>query len=604
MAETTLERNKQVRDINYLARDFNSYKNELINYTKKYFPNDWQDFNEASGGMALLEMIAYVSDNLSFLIDRSVNECFIDRAIEPKNIYSLAKNMGYSPKFKSPSLASLEISATFDNSTSSQSVFTLSKGSRVRTSIQPSVNFEIVDDVDFSSSRNRTSSTPQSGFTTFTVSGVNAISGISKTFETTVGVATPFLRVELPDSDINEIVSVESSDGKEWYKVNNLAEETIFYGDLNTDNATKDDTPYILKLKKVPRRFTVEKSAGNKTSLIFGGGTSSAEDSEIIPNPEDFVLPPSLRGSPSGFSPSLVDSSNFLKTGTLGIAPSNTIISINYRVGGGIQSNVGRNTISEYATKIVEFANPDIVNTNPSLSRTVTNTLTVTNTEQATGGAESEDLRSIKRNAISAFSAQNRVITLQDYQVRVLSMPANFGSVFRCFARKDPKSNTGVELILSSVNSQNNLVASNGVLKNNVETYIKQFKSFSDTIKISDAKIVNLGVEFGIEPAVGINGSQALLDALLLLKDLLRINNTSFNDEIIISEYVLRIQSLSTVNAVSYFRFVNLNKNNGTEYSDYIYDVKSNTSNGKLKIPADSLWEIKFPDRDIVGAIG
>tara|TARA_S200002703_G_scaffold75092_1_gene64735 strand:- start:3794 stop:5608 length:1815 start_codon:yes stop_codon:yes gene_type:complete len=604
MAETTLERNKQVRDINYLARDFNSYKNELINYTKKYFPNDWQDFNEASGGMALLEMIAYVSDNLSFLIDRSVNECFIDRAIEPKNIYSLAKNMGYSPKFKSPSLASLEISATFDNSTSSQSVFTLSKGSRVRTSIQPSVNFEIVDDVDFSSSRNRTSSTPQSGFTTFTVSGVNAISGISKTFETTVGVATPFLRVELPDSDINEIFSVESSDGKEWYKVNNLAEETIFYGDLNTDNATKDDTPYILKLKKVPRRFTVEKSAGNKTSLIFGGGTSSAEDSEIIPNPEDFVLPPSLRGSPSGFSPSLVDSSNFLKTGTLGIAPSNTIISINYRVGGGIQSNVGRNTISEYATKIVEFANPDIVNTNPSLSRTVTNTLTVTNTEQATGGAESEDLRSIKRNAISAFSAQNRVITLQDYQVRVLSMPANFGSVFRCFARKDPKSNTGVELILSSVNSQNNLVASNGVLKNNVETYIKQFKSFSDTIKISDAKIVNLGVEFGIEPAVGINGSQALLDALLLLKDLLRINNTSFNDEIIISEYVLRIQSLSTVNAVSYFRFVNLNKNNGTEYSDYIYDVKSNTSNGKLKIPADSLWEIKFPDRDIVGAIG
>lgn len=292
MTQSTSERNNQIREINYLARDFDSYKKELIEYTKKYFPDDFQDFNEASGGMALIEMIAYLGDNLSFLIDRSVNECFIDRAIEPKNIFSLAKNLGYKPKFTTPASVDLTLSATFNNSTSSQSVFSILKGTRVTTDTIPSQDFELLENVDFSNNSNRSSSVPESGFTTYAVSGVKAAAGITKTFKYSAGNPREFLSLELPDTNITEVVSVSSSDGFEWYEVNNLAENTIFYGDENTDNTTNDDVSYVLRLKRVPRRFIVEKKSGNRTCIVFGSGDSSLEDSEIIPNPDDFVLPP------------------------------------------------------------------------------------------------------------------------------------------------------------------------------------------------------------------------------------------------------------------------------------------------------------------------
>lgn len=603
MAQTSLERNKQVREINYLARDFDSYKTELIEYTKKYFPDDWQDFNEASGGMALLEMIAYIGDNLSFLIDRSVNECFIDRAIEPKNVYSLAKNMGYTPKFRTPSTTNVNISATFSDSSSSTSLFKLLKQSTVRTSITPSVNFQLLEDVDFSSSKNRTSSVPDTGFTTYTISNVPVIAGSSKKFETNIGQSTPFLRIDLPDSNITEITSVSSSDGYEWYKVNNLAENTIFYGEENTDNLTNEDVPYVLKLKKVPRRFIIEKTANNGTSIVFGSGDSSAEDSEIIPNPDDFVLSPSLRGSPSGFAPSLVDSSNFLNTKSMGISPKNVKMTVNYRVGGGLESNVGRGNINSFVTRQISFLDTSLPTTNPTLVNTILNSLTVSNPEQATGGKESESLQSIKRNSVSFFNSQNRCVTLQDYQVRVLSMPGNFGSVYRCNVRKDPSKLNGIELFLCGINSNQNLINVNSVLKNNVERYIKRFKSFSDTIKISDPTIINIGVDFSIVPSSTVTPNEALLDALLLIKDLFRISRTNFGDSIVLSDIAARVQSLKTVQSVDDFKIINKNFNQNVNYSDFVFNVRYNTRNGVLRFPSNALWEVKYPNSDIVGRL-
>lgn len=603
MTQTTSERNKQIREINYLARDFDSYKKELIEYTKKYFPDDFQDFNEVSGGMALIEMIAYLGDNLSFLIDRSVNECFIDRAIEPKNIFSLAKNLGYKPKFTTPAAVDLTLSATFNNSTSSQSVFSILKGTRVTTDTIPSQDFEIIENVDFSSNSNRSSSVPESGFTTYAVSGVKAIAGITKTFKYSAGNPREFLSLELPDINITEIVSVSSSDGFEWYEVNNLAENTIFYGDENTNNATKDDVPYVLRLKRVPRRFIVEKKSGNRTCIVFGSGDSSLEDSEIIPNPDDFVLPPSLRGSPSGFTPALVDSSNFLNTKTLGVAPKNTVITVNYRIGGGIDSNVGRNTLKKLSNRIISFKNPNILNTNNKLAQTVLQTISVNNLEQATGGKEPESVTSIKQNALSFFNAQNRAVTIQDYQVRVLAMPSSFGSVYRSFARKDPNNISGVEIIIAAIDSNGFITEANGVLKNNVEKYIKQFKSFSDNVRISDPRIVNIGVNFSIVPAANVVPNQALLDSLLLMKDLLRTNTTNFNDNLVIADFISRIQSLSSVRSVINLNFTNINSSTNTDYSDFVFNIKSNTRNGILSFPPDVIWQVKFPDKDIVGRL-
>ena len=139
----------QQKNVNYLSKDFDSIKRDLIDYLKRYYPDDYQDFNEASGGMAIVELLAYLGDAMSFFIDRQVNEGFIDRAIEPENIYSLAQNLGYRPKFSSPSIVNLSISATFTDSTSASTAFTLKKGSKVVTNFEPAIQFETLVDADF-----------------------------------------------------------------------------------------------------------------------------------------------------------------------------------------------------------------------------------------------------------------------------------------------------------------------------------------------------------------------------------------------------------------------------------------------------------------------
>ena len=600
------ERIKEIREINYLSKDFDGYKQDLINFLKKYFPNEWQDFNEASGGMALLELVAYLGDSLTFLLDRQVNEGFIDRAIETKNIFTLAQNVGYVPKLSTPAITNLSISATFQDATSGDVLFSIKKGSRVTTNFEPAVSFEILEDVDFSSPSNRVH-TKVFGSTqaTYSVTGVSAAAGTTKLFSYSVGsTITPFLRLELPNTNVTEIFSVTSNDGYEWYKVDNLAQETIFAGDTNTTGSS-EETPYILKLKRVPRRFIEEKIATGRTSITFGGGISTAEDSEIIPNPEDFVLPPSMRGSVSGFSPMIIDSSNFLKTKTLGMAPAaNTIIDINYRVGGGLHTNVSSDGLSRFTTRKIIFKSPTIELTNVAATDALLRTISVTNPQQATGGAERESLVSIKQNALSFFNAQNRAVTLTDYQVRVLSMPAKFGSVFRSYARKDPANALGVELVLMARNSRGELIVPAETLKNNIETYIKRFKSFSDSVKLTDGKVVNIGTDFSIVSAPNINPNEALLEAFNIIKPMLVTVGSNFNDTLVVSDFIAKLQSSVKIRSVVRFNFTNLaNTVDGRQYSTTTLDIPNNTINGILSLPENMIWEVKYPNLDIVGRI-
>jgi hypothetical protein len=603
MTEITNSNNK-VRDINYLSKDFNSYRENLIEYIKKYFPDQWQDFSDASGGMMLLELVAYMGDSLSYLMDKQVNECFIDRAFEPRNIFNLSQNLGYKPSFLTPSTANISVSATFEDSVSSAMIYKIKKGSTFSNLGNSTVTFQSTEDIDFSSERNRTTNQIGGGLTTYSISGVPVISGETRTFSFEAPtIPKPFLKINLPDSNITEILSVSSNDGYEWYQVNNLSQEIIFYGDENT-TSTSAEANSILKYKKIPRRFVTEKSSNGLTSIVFGSGVSETEDYNIIPNPEDYVLPASLRGSVSGFSPSYVDSSNFLRTNTLGISPSNVNITVEYRVGGGFNHNVGSNTIKRVLNRNIVFNDPTAQSTYPQQITTSLDSIAVNNTEPASGGRERESLRSIKENSISFFNSQGRAVTLQDYQVRVLSMPNNFGKVFRAFARKDSVNLSGVELILMGINSNGNLSTLNNVIKNNVESYIKHFKSFSDSVKLTDGKIINIGVDFTIVPVNTVDPIEALLDGINIIRDKTRLSLTNFNDSIIVSDFITALQSSSKILTVPELKITN--KSGTIEsrvYSDEIFNIQSNTVNGVIRIPEDSLWEVKFPNSDIVGRL-
>jgi len=600
--QSTRAVSKQKVNVNYLAKDFDSIKRELIDYLRRYFPDDYNDFNDASGGMAIIELLAYVGDMMSFYIDRQVNEGFLDRAIERKNIFSLAQNLGYQPKFARPAVVNLSISATFNDSTSAASTFILKKGSKVVTDFDPVVQFETLVDADFSNSANRVTTKLTDNTTQYSITSISAAAGSTRTFSHRVGSqAIPFMKITLPDNNITEIISVTASDGKEYHKVDHLAQGSIFTGYKNT-TSTSADVEYILQYKKIPYRFTTEVANNGKTTIIFGGGTSDLEDSEMIPNPEDFVLPPTLRGSPSGFAPAVVDSANFLKTKGLGYAPRDVNIDVKYRYGGGNETNVGPRTLKRFVSRVIQFATPDYANNNPQITTDILGTLSVSNVEQASGGADPENQTTIKQNALQYFNSQNRAVTLQDYQVRVLSMPSDFGSVFRSYARKDPNNSLGVELIALSRNSQGYLTSPAGALKNNIETYLRQFKSFSDTVRITNGKVANIGIDFTILPEPDSNLNDALLDCFILLKGFFVVENTNFNATIVTSEYVSRLQSLNKVRSVVDFKFTSKYFTEDSRvYSPYQFDIQANTQSGVVSFPENVCWELKYPNFDIVG---
>ena len=397
-------------------------------------------------------------------------------------------------------------------------------------------------------------------------------------------------------------MSVSASDGSEYFEVDNLARDTIFVGDVNTDNSSTSDAGYIMRLKRVPKRFVVERDPTGLTSIRFGPGVLMEADADVIPNPNDFVLPPTLRGSPSGFAPAAIDSTNFLKTKSLGVAPQNTDVVINYRAGGGVATNVGANTLTRVVNKQLVFATPNLESLQPIVTTNISNSLASSNGEQASGGEQAETVASIRENAVYNMGSQLRCVTLQDYQARIMSMPSQFGSVFRSFVRKDPNNSMGVELFIVTRNSEQQLTLSSGVIKNNIETYIKNFKSFSDTIKISNGRIINIGVDFTIVPKANVNAQEALMECILVLQRLLDTSRTNFNDSIVIPDLQARLQSLQKILAVPNLKIVNKTVTVGSRvYSGAEFNINANTSSGILKLPVDAVWEMKYPNFDIIG---
>ena len=585
-----------------MSKDFDSIKSDLIAYVKRYFPNEFQDFNDASGGMAILDLMAYVGDVLSYNIDKQVNETFINRAIETKNIINLAQAYGYKPRKTTPAITTLSLTSVVTTSTSADQLTVIQKGSKVFTNLNPVVSFEILEDIDFSDARRRTYK-EAGGSSTITVSGVSAVAGSSKKFQYSINDPVKFLKIRLPDRNVTEIVSVSATDGSEYFQVDSLAVDTVFTGDINTDPSTTSSAEYIMRLKKVPKRFVQELDADGNTIIRFGTGVLTEDaDEDMIPNPEDFVLPPTLRGSPSGFAAAAIDSTNFLKTKTLGVAPSNTIITVDYRVaGGGVETNVGPNTLEVWADKRVTFKT-NLRTTNEALAVTTENNITVSNPEQASGGEAGETPANIRINAVNNINSQMRAVTLQDYQARTMAMPQQFGSVFRSYAVKN-NSGHGARIYTICRNSDSNLINTPGVVSNNISTYLNRFKSFSDTVEISSGSIANIGIDFSVIIDPSANAPQSLMAAIIELKKRFAINRTNFNDNISTSEVMASIQAIDGINAIESFKVVNKTAadNEGSRtYSGFNFDINANTFSGIISFPQNVVWEMKYPNFDIV----
>jgi hypothetical protein len=627
MAYSKTSNKTQDKDVKYLNKDFNSYKNQLIEFTQTYFPEKFNDFSEGNPGMMFLEMASYVGDVLSFYTDTQLRESFLTLAQDRENLYNLAYTLGYKPKITNASNTTLDITQLVPSINNGGTYnpdysygITINENSTFNSTEGPS--FYIDRDVrfDFSSSFDPTevsvyqydsSNNPEYYLLK---KSVNAISAEIKNQTFTIGAPEKFKTLTLFDSDIISIESIIDSDGNEYTEVPYLAQDTIFEAIENTAandpdlNGFNQQTPYLLKLKKVPRRFISRVKPDNKIEIQFGAGTSDKADEQIIPNPDNIGL-----GIKDGRSKLDVayDPSNFLYTKAYGQVPSNTTLTVTYLVGGGLDSNVNSNTITTNGTLSITN-NPNL---NPSMLNFVKSTIQPSNPEAAKGGGAGDSIEDVRLNTAANFSAQQRTVTKDDYIIRTLSMPSKFGRIAKAYITQDDQISPlttepnripnplALNLYTLGYNADKQLSTLNTATKTNLSTYLEQYRMLTDAINIKDAFVINFGIDFEITVFKNFNNQKVLLECISELQNYFSIDKWQINQPIIISDVKNLIGGIKGVQTVEDIKFIN-KSGLFLGYSQYKYSFQKATRKEVIYPSMDpSIFELKYPNTDIKGRV-
>ena len=435
-------------NVDYNSRDFIDLKSSLIDYAKSYFPNTYKDFNETSPGMMLIEMNAYVGDVLNFYVDQQYKEMMLPLAEERRNVLMLSKAYGYKVKPIAPAYVDLEVKTVIGTDAAGNPDFsdnrfiTIDSGMQISSTVDPDLRFETLDVVDFtvSSSKdeppviNEINETTGLAASYMLKRNVKAISGktISKDFN--ISEAVKFKKLTLPETDVIEILSCIDSNGNNWYEVESLAQDKVplekhYTSDssrstpyaINSDSI-KVPVPYSLEYIKTTKRFVTEVNENNTMSLIFGNGIlkngSTFNSSFLAVEQVGINIPGAENNLENEINPLLGDA-----YGTLGEAPSNTALTITYRVGGGVSANISSNLLTT-------------VESTTLLNGSSTTDLSVSNPTPAAGGSSGDTIEEIKHKAMINTSTQKRCVTKEDFEARTLNMPSKFGSVAKVYCAR------------------------------------------------------------------------------------------------------------------------------------------------------------------------
>lgn len=588
--------------ISYTSRDFSSIKDDLINYAKIYYPNTYKDFNEASFGAMMIDMIAYVGDILSFYVDYQTNETLIDTAIEEGSIVKIAKQLGY--KFNSTPVSTgqaafyVSVPANSSNSGPDTDLIPILKAGTLVSSDSGAV-YTLTTDVDFANANTEIkvatvndSGTPQ----TYAFKAYGTIvSGEESQEQIDVGSFERFLKIKLGEKNISDIVSVTDSDGNEYYEVDYLSQNTVFRAIRNISE--NDETvPYILRSMYVPRRFVTEHTLDNDTFLQFGFGSETEIENKSFPDPTAATL--QLNGR-NFFSDSSFDPSQILKTEKLGIVPVNTTLTISYRKNTVEDVNAAVGAVNTVVNSKIEFRKSSTANSNALQQISA---FEVENEEPIVGSVSLPTAEEIRIRAIDNYAAQNRAVTKQDYISLIYRMPANFGSIKRANIVQDTNSSKrNLNLYVISENADGDLITASTTLKQNLKNWLNEYKMINDTVDILDAKIVNIGINFEIIGELEKDFTLVLNDCIDALKQKYQ---TKFNlgEPFYISDV---FRTLNDVDGVVDTSSVQVVRKSGTGYSSFQFSVDQNTSrDGRLiRVPENVILEIKNMDADIVGVI-
>ena len=610
------------RNIQYINKDFTELRASLINYARTYFPTTYNDFSPSSPGMMFMEMASYVGDIMSFYLDNQIQETYLQYARQTNNLYELAYMFGYKPNVTQVATVNIDfyqqIPATVLNQPDYTYALSIPANTIVTADAPYNTSFLVEDPVDFSVS----SSGDPTEVTVYQVSSGGSVvdyfllkktrKSISSTINTTTfsfGTPQQFATVEISSPNIVGILDIVDSDGNTWYEVDYLAQDTVYDSIKNTNvndpnlSQYQGDTPFLLQLKQVQRRFITRFLNNTTLQLQFGAGTSADTDEEILPNPDNvgLGLPFEIDKLTTAFAPS-----NFTFTKTYGIAPSNTTLTVRYLTGGGVSANVPANTVTNISST-VNFLN---TNLNASTANTVFNSLVANNPAAADGGGDGDSVEEIRQNSSANFATQLRNVTQDDYLVRSLSLPAKFGVIAKAYIEPTKAQSIAsgaaasiLDLYILSFDIDSKLKTASLALKQNLSTYLSQYRMVNDSINIKDAFIINIGVNFDIIVLPNFNSNEVLTRCIVAMQDFFAIKNWQINEPIILRDlYVI----LDEVEGVRTVKNITISNKVGTAlgYSQFAYDVTGATINNVVYPSLDPMiFEVKYPNTDIQGRV-
>ena len=593
----------------------------MINYSRTYFPTTYNDFSPSSPGMMLIEMASYVGDVMSFYLDNQYQETFLQYARQANNVFDLAYMFGYKPKVTGVATADIDfyqripaLGAGSGYAPDFSYTLLASANSNITSNGVSNISFLVEDPVDFSVS----SSGDPTEITIYSTTAGNpseyllkktrkAISATVNTTSFTFSTPQEFATVTITDNDIIGILDIVDSDGNEWYEVDYLGQEMVYKSIKNTNvnNPTYytdgSNTPYLLQLELVQRRFVTRVLNETTLQLQFGSGTTSDTTEEIIPNPNNvgLGLPFEKNKLTAAYSPT-----NFIFNNTYGIAPYQTTLTVRYLTGGGIISNVPANTLTSFAG-VLNFNNYNLAG-----GQTYYDSFAVNNPRAATGGQDGDTLEEIRQNSSANFASQLRNVTQDDYLVRSLAMPPKYGVVSKVYVEPTKLQNVGIgdipstlDMYILSSDNQNRLVTGSAALKQNLSTYLSQYRIIGDTINIKDAFIINIGIDFDIIVLPDYVNSEVLTNCISELQGYFAISEWQINEPIIMRDLYILLDKVAGVQTV---KNITVSNKVGTSlgYSQYAYDVPGSTINGVVYPSLDPMiFEVKYPQSDIRGRV-
>ena len=588
--------------INYTSRDFESIRDDLVNYAKRYYPDTMKDFSEASFGSLMLDTVAYVGDIMSFYLDYQVNESFIDTATEYNNILRLASQMGY--KFSGSksttgvvSLYAIVPANSIGLGPDTNYMPILKSGSVLRST--SGASFILTEDVRFDDPSNQVVSANTDPATSLPTSYAikaqgQVISGVFSRETVSVGPFKKFRTVRIDNPNLVEIIDVFDSEGNEYHEVEFLSQDVIYKSIPNRDENTRQNAPSLMRPFSAARRFTVDRDALGVT-LTFGHGSDS--ESTSVAEPSNVVLQMAAKDYVTDVS---FDPSNLVGNDKFGIGPANTVLTISTRENTSANSNAAVGAITSISNPIFEFNDPTISGTQKALD--VIASIESFNEDSLSGTSAQPTREEIRRQAMDVFASQNRAVTSQDYEALIYMMPGKFGSVKRARVIRDQDSlKRNLNVYVISEDSFGKLIQSNNALKENLKIHLNRYRMINDTVDILDAKVVNIAIDFEIVSSEEVNKFEVLDSCIQALRE-------KFSSTMYIGErfYITDVYTeLNKVRGVVDTARVKLLNKSGGDYSSSSLNIDRYMSlDGRyLAVPDNVVLEIKFPLIDIKGTV-